>query len=398
MRNILTVCTSCAVLALSPASLAQTSTDQKLEAEIAKLQVETEKAKFDTQKARIETDKALLSSIRDTSGSSATVTAGEKTVEGLLLSKASLAGASAKIVNELTSSGYPAGPDIKPIIIWGSKPPSVAEWLQFKEERERLKKQLKAANDAWASTKSTNKALLPTASVAVTLIATMIQLFKVDTTLAGGSVSFEENDARASLEAALRQANYGSFRTLSVTDGAALANELLFSLVDEHEAARMAYENEYAVNFEGRSSKSGPPDKFKAAGEKLKAALNAYRALHDQLVADTGGIVAASVIDRQRQLYSNPAQHPIIYILNVDAAYTSITKKGTFTNFTGGGVPAFGSATTIIDYAIAGLNGESRGTVACTIGNRPVKDLLHLKPETFAKQGTLLCDTLPKGK
>lgn len=385
----------CVILAFAPSASGQTLGDQKLEAEIAKLKVETEKAKVDTEKSRIDADNALFSTLRGTSGGTAAVTGGEKTAEGLLLSKASLAGASANIVALLPDAGFPASADIKPVVVWGNTPPSVAQWILFKEEREKIEKQLKAASADWVSSKGTKMAFLPAAAAIATLVATVIPIFKTDTTLAGGTVSIEESDARASLGAALQTKGYGALASLGVTDGAALADELLSPIKSEYDAARAAYEDEYLVYFDGRLSKGRQSDKIKAAAAKLKAALDAYKGLRGQLLADTGGIVTATVIDRQRLLHGSAAKHPIIYLLNVDAAYTSTTKKGMFTGL-GGKVPAFGSVSTIIDFAIAGPAGEKRGTSSCTIANRPMKNLLLLQPATFAVQGSALCD-LPPG-
>ncbi len=394
MRIPLLVGACAGALTLAAAASAQTLADQKTEAEIAKLQVETAKARVDTEKARIEADNALFSVIRGTSGGSADVAAGEKTAEGLLLSRASLAGASAMVVGSLPAAGYPAAADTRPVVIWGGSPASVAQWLVFREERARIAKQLKAANAAWAATKSTKMAFVPAAAGVATLVATVIPLFKTDTKLAGGAVGFDESDARASMAAALQQARYGTLTTLAVTDGVALADDLLAPLASDLEQARAAYEDEFVAFYENRMPEGNRSEKIKAAAVRLKSALDAHKGLRDQLLAETGGIVAAGVVDRQRQLHANPSKHPVIHLLNVDAAYTSTTKKGLLTGL-GGRVPAFGSVSTVIDYAIVGPDREIRGTVACTIGNRPTKGLLALDPSTYAAAGAALCGTPP---
>lgn len=393
MKRCIMFVAGTAVLACGATASAQSLSDQKTAAEIAKIQVETEKAKVDMEKARIDADNALFNVIRSATGGSAAVAGGEKTAEGLLISKASLAGASARIVDTLPGLGYAAGPDVQPVIIWGSAPPSVAQWLLFKEERAKLAKQFADANAAWAETKSGKMAFLPAAAAVATLVATVIPLFKTDTTLAGGTVSFDEQDARASLAAALQQATYGTLTTLRVADGAALSDTLLSPLADAREAARAAYEDEYMAFMAGKLGKGAQADKIRAAADKLKAALDAHKALRGQLLADTGGILAASVIDRQRQLHTNPAKHPLIYLLNVDAAYTATTKKGLFTGL-GGKVPAFGSVSTIIDYAIVGPHGETRGAASCTIANKPMTALLGFDPATYTSKGVALCSAV----
>ena len=394
MKNFFRAGIGSIALAATQGVSAQSLIDQKTQAEIAKLQVETAKAKVDTEKARIEADNALFGTIRGASGGSATLSGGEKTAEALLLSRASLAGASAKLAGLLPAAGFPASTDIKPVIIWGQTPPSVAQWLIFTQERAKLQKQLKAAQTSWSSATSTKMAFLPAAAGVATLVATVIPLFKTDTTLVGGAVSVEESDVRASLAAALQQARYGTLNTLDISDGAKIAADLLAPVADDYEAVRAAYENNYLVFFEGKLSKSGKSNEIKAAAAKLKAALDAHDSLRDQLLSETGGIVAATIVDRQRQLHSDPDKHPIIYLLNVDAAYTATTKKGLFTGL-GGKVPAFASVTTIIDYAIVGKRGETRGTVSCTMANRDMKNLLTLEPHTYTSEGQELCDKPP---
>ena len=384
MEKLFLLGMSCVGLSLTPAASAQSLADQKLEAEITKLKV-------DTEKARLETDNALFSVIRSASGGSATVAGGEKTADGLLVSNAARTGSSANIVALLAKIGVSAGADIRPIVIWGSTPPSVAQWLLFKQERDRTDKQLTDALRAWADTKNTKMAFVPAAAAIATLVATVIPLFKTDTTIGGGAVSFDDSDARASLAAALLQAGYGVFPSLTVTDGTALADTLLAPIADKREATRRAYEDEYIVFYEGKLKEGGKSDTIRLAAAKLKAALDAYKALRDQLQSDTGGIVMASVIDRQRQLHVSPEKHPIIYLLNVDAAYTSTTKKGLLTGI-GGKVPAFASVSTIVDYAMVSPQGEQRGTTTCTIRNRPIKELLFLEPADYAIKGSTLCD------
>lgn len=384
MKIVATLCVACTIGNMVPEAFGQSLADQKLEAEIIKLKV-------DTQKARLETDNAMFSVIRGASGGSATVAGGEKTTEGLLLSKASLAGSSANVVALLAKTGVSAGADIRPIVIWGSTPPSVAQWLLFKQERERIDQQLSDALRAWANTKSTKMAFIPAAAAVATLVATVIPLFKTDTGIGGGAVTIDESDARASLAAALQQAGYGLFPSLAVTNGAALADTLLAPIAEQRESARHAYEDEYIVFYEGKLKEGGKADAIKLAAMKLKAALDSYKALRDQLQSDSGGVVMASVIDRQRQIQESPERHPILYLLNVDAAYTSTTKKGLFTGI-GGKIPAFGSVSTVVDYAIVSPRGEQRGTTACTIRNRPIQETLILEPAGYAARGVTLCD------
>ncbi|KTE04332.1 hypothetical protein ATE68_01390 [Sphingopyxis sp. H038] len=394
MKSTCIFAAGCAAFALVPGTSAQTLADQKTSAEIAKIQIETEKAKVDMEKARIEADNALFNVLRGASGGSASVSGGEKTAEGVLLSKAALAGASTRIVDALRDAGYPAATTTKPVIVWGSTPPSVAQYILFKEERAKRLAELEAANAAWADTKSTKMAFLPAAAAIATLVATAIPLFKTDTTLAGGTVSFDEHDARAGVAAALAEAKYGAYASLGVADGAALADALLAPLASELKSAQSAYDTEYLPFYAGRATKTAQAKKIKAAGDKLKAAIDAYKTLRDTLLVDSGGTIAASMIDRQRQLYTSPADHPIIYLLNVDAAYTATTKKGLFTGL-GGKIPAYGSVSTIIDYAIVGSQGEKRGTAACTIANKPMKDAILLQPATFVSGAVSLCTALP---
>lgn len=379
-------------LLLAPEASAQTLADQKTAAEIAKLKAETEKIGYDTEKARIDADAAQFDKLRAAQGGAATVASGEKTAEALLLSKASLAGATARLT-DILATPYPPSTSIQPAVVWGSAPPSVTQWKLFKEQRDGVLAELAAANGGWDKATSNKMAFLPAAAAIATLAATAISIFKTDTTLTGGAVSIEESDARAALAGAFAEKGYGSFTASGPTDGTALADALLASLDSEAALARKNYKA-YAEFYASSRSRSQTALKAKAAGEKLKAALDALKALRGQLLTESSGTLAATLIERQRLLAEYPANHPIVYLVNVDAAYTATTKKGLFTGL-GGKVHAFGSVSTIIDYVIAGGGTEVRGSVACTIGNRAMKDALALQPARYRALGAKLCDPVP---
>lgn len=383
MRKLVTTVVACGSAILSnPEAFAQGLPDQKLAAEIAKLKAETEKIK-------LESDNAQFSVIRGATGGEAKLTAPEKTAEAVLLSRASLAGVATKVVTELNAAGFGPSEDIAPVVVWGASPPSVSQWLLFKEEHAKLRNQFTSALRGWSDANS-NKMMFGSVAALATLVATVIPLFKTDSTLSGGTITPDESDSRAALSAALLRAGYGTFQSTILPKTDAEVTMLLGGLSEDYNNARKIYNDEYLLFYAGLPANNDKARKIQAAAEKLKAAIDQFETLRSRITTDTNGTTPATLIYRQKMLSENPQKHPIIYLLNVDGAFTATTKKGLFTGL-GGKVPAYGTFTTVVDYAIAAPSVERRGTALCTIKNMPMKDVLDIDAKRMASAETNLC-------
>lgn len=383
MRKVLATVVACgSAIFNDPASFAQSLADQKLAAEIAKLKVETEKAKF-------ESDNAQFSVIRGATGGEAKLTAPERTAEAVLLSRASLSGVATKVVTELQAAGFAPSKETIPVVVWGSSPPSISQWLVFKEEHAKLRNQLASAISGWNDANS-SKMMFGTVAAVATLVATVIPLFKTDSTLTGGTINPDESDMRAALSVALNRAGYGTFSSAILPNTESEVATLLGDLSDNYNKVRSYYNDQYLAFYAGLPATTDKARKIQAAAEKLKAAMDQFDTLKSRITTEANGTTPSNLIYRQKMLTEQPHKHPLIYLLNVDGAFTATTKKGLFTGLVGK-VPAYGTFTTVVDYAIAAPSVERRGTALCTIPNMAMKDVLVLDAGQMADAATSLC-------
>lgn len=339
------------VMLCSSAAIAQTDASGQ------KTALEIEKLRTDIRKAQIEADNAMFSPLRSTTGGQAAVSSGEKTVEALFLARATLEGAAAQIADGLTKVAAPSA-GVRPMIVWGRTPPSIAQWQSFRRERDRISGLIGRADEK-AAVSSFDKSFLGTALLVGNIAAAVVPMIKTDTTIAGGAGFSDENRVRTAMTAALLRANYDpEVAEVAVADGEASATRLLAPLRPRIEAVRSRI----------AGSKKAP------IAEDV-AALAAYDLLEKSLYDESAGVIGATVVERQQRLAEQSAATPIIYLLNVDAAVTSTTKKGMFTGLAGS-VPAFMSSSTVIDYVIVASGAPQSGTVRCTIEKIRITDII----------------------
>lgn len=365
----------------SAAAAQETITDQKAQADLESVRAATAKTLIETQKAKVDLDKAVAEPLKGLTGNSATVNAGDKTVEAMLLGKMVTAGASAKVVAAMAA--LPVPQTAMPYVVIGTTPPSVSQWRLFEHQREEVRAKLQAAVDGWNHTHS-NKMAFGAVGVA-TLVATIVPLLMTDSTMTGASMSVDDNELSAAIYKALDAAQYpADDEALRPMDGKADAGALLRPLDDLHSAASDLYRNSFIRFYQGSKK---PEDKI--GGANLKAALADYDALESSLLTEANGVMSAVVVRRQRDFeQANPAR-PILYITNRSLSFTTTTKKGLSTAFTR--VPAYGSAGMTIDYAVFDAGVAHRGSVSCVVARRKMTEALDIRVEALPAMGAGLC-------
>lgn len=365
-----------ALLVLPAGVIAQTDMDTRTK-EIA---LETAQANLDKARA------SAFDPIRATSGGTTVFANPEKSTEGVMLRNAVYAGLSRKMAEDF--KGLRLSSDVKPLIVVGSTPPTVAHWLAFENQRAHIYADIAAANGEWEAVKgdkcSSSSSPLFVPIVAAAVAATIINGIKTDYNFGGATLTETPSDVEIAVAEAL-PANSVSLQSYAVnTDGKKDANALLQrtdtgkgqrgGLTEAVEAARQYYTKGYLVCLQ---EAGGKPEKISSAkkaasGSVLKSLLDSYDQMEKQLFVETNGVIAATVIEREEQRIKTP--EPVIYITAHEAALTAMTKKNLLTGWAIPGTKFTAVGTMTYVFAVPGKP-PVRNSLSCLIENKTLADI-----------------------
>jgi hypothetical protein len=343
-RYLLLAGSVAAVVAASALNAQTSLADQKTQAEINKLEAEQQKITLDTLAA------TRTAGIAGTTG----VTAPEVTAEGRLLVRRMHENAAASIVAAyrewLAANPNRTG---RVSIVFGDQPPSVAEYLAIRTGFNRLKSNLELATRQWDSTRGQKMFFDPlTISLVLTGITTVASMLRTNTTIAGATINTPQGQFRAILLAALIRAGLPADQPRTIAGEPEEANRLFTDL----EPARVAARRSYDAYLEALRAAQGKPENLTAnqriAAANLTSALAEYDTLHRALYTPVNGMLPATQLDEQVALFNERDRRPILYIYSNEASLTTTTRQGILSGI--GGVPAYVSASSVIDYGFAG--------------------------------------------
>lgn len=362
---------------------AQQIAAEKAEADLEKVKLEIEKLGVDIGKSRIDSDNAALAALRSVPNAGASFSDAGKTAELTLLRRALAAGAAAKLADVLNGK-VPASTGIKPRIVFGTTPPSIDQWLAFKEKRDKLYKGLANANDAWDSATSSRLSFVAISGV-IALTATILPMLKTETAMIGFESKLDATEVQYVMRSALDAKGYGADDSdLRIPDAVEARRKLLDPVTGAYQTAK--------ANLKEFHDFEKPTPRQEAVSNALKALLTTYESLETALESQDKGIISAVSILRQRDLAEDLANQPLVYVVDTKLGLTAMTKKGFFTGIFGE-VPAYAYGVAMFDYVILPLNGQvSRGTVTCKMKKRKTVELISLEPGEPVNDGTSICD------
>lgn len=349
---------SVAAVITASALHAQTSlADQKTQAEINKLEAEQQKITLDTLAA------TRTAGIAGTTS----VTAPEATAEGRLLVRRLQENAATAIVAAyrewLASNPNRNG---RVAIVFGDQPPSVAEYLAIRTGFSRLKGNLELASHQWGSSMTGPRAFIDpmTISLALTGITMVASMLRTNATIAGATINTPQAQFRAILVTALIEAQFPADQPRTIAGEPVEANRLFADL----EPARVAARRSYDAYLEALRAVEGKPERLTAnqriAAANLTSALAEYDTLHRALYTPVNGILPATQLDEQAALFNERDRRPILYIYSNEASLTTTTRQGMLSGI--GGVPAYVSASSVIDYGFAGDSPQTGRIITST--------------------------------
>ncbi len=402
-KQILLVATLAAVIASVPAGAQDVDAlTKQANLELARMNVE--KARAEAQKAQIDVANNRLAPLKGQTGDTATVSTGEKTVEALLLNREVMGGLSFRLVEQLCKrvTGCAAETlgqafsNIKPVIIFGSTPPDLSFWYAFQADRAVVWRDLVLSMEIWGKAEEEYKAEndrksfgIFSFSGVVAAVGVVLPLLKTDTTIVGATWTPTGVAVISAVERALAAKGFGvDDSAYRVTSGVETAKQLMGAssyfpdnLTAKYEDARTLARGKNLWNI---ASDPKSDAKLKNAAQRVVNAIAAYEALLKNLTTVTLGTMNATTIERMRQLERDLPTRPLLYIVNVEAAFTTTTKKGLFTGF--GTVPAYIASGIVVDYVI--VNGDQpavRGSVRCVISKKKMEDVFALNGKTVCQ-------------
>jgi len=370
--------------------------------------------------ANAKSEASMLDTLRATTGGGATLTTPDKSMEASLLRYALQQGVSAELAVGVKTALGPYNEDkpenaadraergkLQPLIVMGSTPPSVSHWIAFENQRADLSKNLDLATERWSNVFKTfqKKAAEdeakesdppkggmpyyfgPVAGIlgASTIASTAISLFKNDTASYGFSVSPSNAEFEPIIYKALAFEGYSESLDAYSIDlaGGDNAQALLGDLTSKHDKARSMFTDEYLpilTKAEGKPDKI-PDQNVAAAGQTLKALIEAYQTLSKSLYVEVGGLSTATMILREKSLKDKP--RPLIYIISSDAALTMTTRKNITTGWATKPIRVAGVMN--LTYVLVDPSDDSRHwrqSISCVIPETKFNAILSMGPET----------------
>lgn len=365
----------------APAASQETVAEQKARADLAKVQLDTAAAA-----AKLQYD--AIAQLRSVTGNSATATGQEASVEGVLLMRRAYKSAAEQLAKDL-------GPKLSGrslMVLMTTNPPSIADWLAFQKVASRAGDNLKAANSLWfiasqAPPKGPKMAFVPPLA-GVAVLASVADLFTVDTTLAGVASKASDGQLETQIYAAFQAQGVAldssSLRAMTST---AQVDSIVDGMAGDVAAARKNY-GAYldAVRL---ATKDDPIPPAKAiAGKNLETALADYDLLYKTMYTSVAGTLPAAVVSRQAALSDSLSTRSVLYIRENKGSASVRTKKGFFVGWFGAPVSVRGSAA--LDYELVGQNAEPLvvGSVTCLSGYANVEDISTANP-------SFVCESTP---
>ena len=279
----------------APASSQETIADQKARADLAKVQLDTAAAA-----AKLQYD--AIAQLRAVTGNNATATGQEASVEGVLLMRRAYQSAAAQLAADLqpTLSGRSL------MILMTTSPPSISDWLAFQKVASRVEDNLRVANSLWFIASQTPPEGKKMASVpplaGFAVLASVADLFTVDTTLAGVASKASDGQLETQLYAAF-QAQGVPLDTSSLR--AMISTARVDTIVDGMAGDVIAARKNYGAYLDAVrvASKDDPIRPAKAiAGKNLETALADYDLLYKTMYTSVAGALPAAVVSRQGDL------------------------------------------------------------------------------------------------
>lgn len=344
------------VFLLAGPAAAQTIAEQKA-------QVDLEKARLD----EIATARAALVGSNATS----TLNTPDKTAEVSALRDAAYGAAAAVLAARFEESVPQANrSNARPLLVYGSAPPSVTLWLKFREDKIAAEDAIKKAKGEWD--KVTEKRpgdlraplILPALLPALGAVGTVLSLLRTDSVISGTSIKAEDGYLSALLLPTLKTA----FPNLDDSTGYRIGSD---GGDDAHELLGKPFEDDCTLVRKLADTPFKPPEKPTDADKAKTLALKSLGSAADgceklkaTLLTDLNGLALATVIKEQRSIaLGDYATRPLFYVVAQDAALTTITKKNLLTGLRS--TPATLTARLRISYLIlTGKQGEPRIPVA----------------------------------
>ncbi len=289
----------------------------------------------------------------------------------------------------------------------GPTPPTRSHWAAFDAQRSKLSGDMAHALERWqkvhaaycidhsnCSGKKTLAAGGP-AGLAVEAATTVYSLFKTDLVIAGANIAAPASDLESYVTAAMKAKGYAvDLSRYDTADGKADADGLLAPVRPKYEAMKSAYIDQFlpiVVGAEGGKPEKIGDDNVAAQGQVLKALIDAYETLEKSLFTETGGVLAATTIERERLISTDRSSSPVLFVTGQDAALTTTTKKGVFVKSA--------KATTLTAVATANyvvVNAKPGapvvGTLSCIVRDRQPSDVLSYDPASAPLLWGANCD------
>lgn len=362
-------------------------------AAVAQEEVATETARVNLEKARLDLAKSradALSPLGLISGS-ADIKDSDKTAHGMRLRDAVYRAAAVKIVTSLGCATT-----IHPIVVFGTTPPSVSAWWEFKSNKAAVLRNLVQAIADWHTAVSAqNKldnakptggtrylAMVAAAPVLIKALSTVAGALAPQDSYSGASLKVPDTAFGATLRQELASAQCDLESGAFQVDATDQAQAYLADLAPTYTEARG-----YLAEFKRRAAAVDKLDEkspLGKAGQNLATAIGDYEALEKGLYADTGGRPKASIIKEQERLAtSSRASRPILYIVDQDAALTTRARKGLRTLFAS---PVDLTATATVRYVLVNSPAPVPATVSCLLAPRSFDGALRYSPEASTAQ------------
>lgn len=366
-------------------------------ASLAQEDVAAETARVNSEKARLDLAKSradALSPLGAISGS-ADIKDSDKTAHGVRLRDAAYRAAAIRMVSSIGCSAA-----VHPIVIFGTTPPSVSAWWEFKGTKQALSDNLDVAiadynraaakqDKADAAAKKAGTAYLAFVNpMAIKLLTTVAGALVPQDSYSGATLKLPDAALGAVVRQELASFHCGFDSSDFQVDASDRAGEYLKDLRGRYETAKTDL-----VDYKDRVSKLEKlEDKspLAKAGANLTTVIADYEALRKALYADAGGRSKADMIYQAELLAgSKRAERPILYIVDQDASLTTRAREGVRTLFAS---PVDLTAVATIRFVLVKSDTPGVETVSCLLAPKSFEGALTYSPETGAPQCVQLTD------
>lgn len=377
------------VIATASQTAAQsTAADAKIVAETEKIRADIEKVRADTEKSRTDAQKVMIDALAGakTSFGSTTTTTLENGAEALLLNRLAIQQAVDELGRVVTSKRA-ADKNAQMIIVIGSQPPGIGDWLSFVQTLKLLKQNLREASLDWAEAKKPDppaQGMKPhfgpiSVSTAITAATTIASLFRSDITLTGSAMTLDDQQLLTMLDAKFNPdadpANSGLAMIRSIAT--------VTAQVDDLDAVYQHARTDYRDYLEQAPKDPKAPQGIRGvAGAKLATVIADYDGFVAALYKSVNGVSPAMALEFQSRLATGTAP-PVLYIRSHKAALTLETRKNLGTGF--GTVPTWARATATLAYSYVGVKRHS-GVISCITGRTRITQISQNDSRTVSQR------------